>query len=171
VPYICPLYLGCILFSKRHPILVECRKQNPILWKSSLEDAVTCNVVSAWPVHVVISVIVSVILRVQIIFPPKVMVTSTQISRTCGYFPGPHSQGAPYAEKEGDYQVSISSPIAATESSTTGTCQSSCLRRDYVHRCDSIRPVVGNRRHSTIPNRTADQFRKRHALTSCANIG
>jgi hypothetical protein len=93
------------------------------------------------------------------------------ISRTCGYFPGPHSQGAPYAEKEGDYQVSISSPIAATESSTTGTCQSSCLRRDYVHRCDSIRPVVRNRRHSTIPNRTADQFRKRHALTSCANIG
>ena len=38
---------GVHFYEIRHPIIVECRKQSPILWKSSLEVAVTGSVVSA----------------------------------------------------------------------------------------------------------------------------
>ena len=48
---------GSILFEKRHSIIVECRKQDPILWKSSLEGAL-----AVWTVPV--SVILPVILRI-----------------------------------------------------------------------------------------------------------
>ena len=56
---------GGSFFEKRHPIVVEYRKKSPKLWKSSLEGAVTRNVVSACQY---VNVILSVILRVQIIF-------------------------------------------------------------------------------------------------------
>ena len=45
---ICSLYFGSIHFGKSRPIIVECRKQGPILWKSSLEGG---NVVSACQCH------------------------------------------------------------------------------------------------------------------------
>ena len=52
----CTMYLSVvfggsltfIFYEKRHPIVVESRKQSPILWKSSLEVAVTGRVVRSW---------------------------------------------------------------------------------------------------------------------------
>ena len=73
------IYVRCIwgsFFKKIHPIVVEYRKKSPILWKSSLEGAVTRNVVSACQY---VNVILSVILRIQIIFLAKHWLQSVEL--------------------------------------------------------------------------------------------